>query len=108
MTLKYSSLIGFLFLFVDGKCSYKDKVYKLGEYWEDSETEIHRRCQCKITNGILHVICEPGACQPITERFLEPTAECKVPTVVTPKDAIMCPYVICNNTATGKLFNLQL
>ncbi|KAH9497969.1 hypothetical protein DERF_013899 [Dermatophagoides farinae] len=83
-----------------GKCSYNDKIYKLGEYWNDDETEIHRRCQCKITNGILHVVCDPGLCQPITERFLEPTAECKTPTVVTPKDAIMCPYVICNNTGT--------
>ena len=72
----------------------------MGEYWNDDETEIHRRCQCKITNGILHVVCDPGLCQPITERFLEPTAECKTPTVVTPKDAIICPYVICNNTGT--------
>ncbi|KAH9423888.1 hypothetical protein DERP_005472 [Dermatophagoides pteronyssinus] len=81
-----------------GKCSYNDKIYKLGEYWDDNQTEIHRRCQCKITNGILHVLCDPGLCQPITERFLEPTAECRTPTVVTPKDVIMCPYVICNNT----------
>ncbi|UXI16979.1 glycogen phosphorylase [Sarcoptes scabiei] len=83
-----------------GKCVYNDKVYKLGEYWDDEESDVHRRCHCKVTNSILHVVCEPGLCQPITERFLEPTAECRTPTVISPKDAIMCPYVICNNTAS--------
>src|SRR5690625_3148406 len=46
----------------------------------------------------MHVVCEPGGCQPITDKYLEPTAECRSLTVVTPKDAIMCPYVVCNNT----------
>lgn len=81
-----------------GHCMYQEKRFKLGEHWDENETGIKRRCHCKMTNGIMHVACNPGNCQPITERYLESTIDCRTPTVVVPKDPIMCPYVICNNT----------
>lgn len=84
--------------FVEGNCVYNDKRYKLGEQWDETETGVKRRCQCKITNEIFHVVCNPGHCQQITEKYLEPNSDCSTPTVFVPKDAIVCPYVICNNT----------
>ena len=77
---------------------YQNKPYKLGEQWDETETTIKRRCNCKMTNGILHVVCTPGICQPITDRYLNSTPDCMTPTVVVPKDPIMCPYVVCNHT----------
>ena len=91
-------------IMAEGSCMYKDKRFKLGEQWDENDTEIKRRCHCKMTNGIMHVACNPENCQPITERYLYPTSQCNTPTVVVPKDPIMCPYVVCNNSKVeGKL-----
>lgn len=81
---------------------YKDKRYKLGEHWDEVDSGlaggVRRQCQCKLTNQIMHVVCEPGMCHPITKKYLEPHGDCAVPSVVVPKDPIMCPYVICNRS----------
>lgn len=83
---------------VEGNCIYKEKRFKLGEQWDELDTGIKRRCECRLSSGIMHITCNPGNCQPITGKYLEPTAECRIPAVVIPKDPVMCPYVICNNT----------
>lgn len=90
--------IQFFVLILEGNCIYKDKRFKLGEQWDEVDTGIKRRCECRLSSGIMHISCNPGNCQPITGKYLEPTAECRIPSVVIPKDPVMCPYVICNNT----------
>lgn len=79
-------------------CIHNGNQYKTGEQWDDKGVGYKRRCQCKSANGKPQVECYPGGCQPITERFLQPSLDCSNPTIVMPDDPVMCPYVICNDS----------
>ncbi|XP_022248827.1 LOW QUALITY PROTEIN: putative epidermal cell surface receptor [Limulus polyphemus] len=83
-------------------CYHRDRRYRLGENWEVLKGSVRRQCLCREDNkGNSKVECV-GGCQPIPEKFKQPNPQCPRPVLVTPDDPLICPYIVCNNTDSGK------
>ncbi|XP_076313883.1 uncharacterized protein LOC143226591 isoform X3 [Tachypleus tridentatus] len=83
-------------------CYHRDRRYRLGEHWEVLKGSVRSQCLCREDNkGNSKVECV-GGCQPIPEKFKQPNPQCPRPVLVTPDDPLICPYIVCNNTDSGK------
>ncbi|KAI1288397.1 putative epidermal cell surface receptor [Halotydeus destructor] len=78
-------------------CIANGQVFAVNQTWRQGEGCARKECTCLYirANGSTIVDCK-GTCATIPASALEPTIECPKPELVTPDDACICPYVVCN------------
>lgn len=83
-------------------CIANGQLFAVGHAWQEGSGCLRRSCECvQLNNGSTAADCK-GGCAPIPPTALVPTLECPKPQMVTPEDACLCPYVVCNHNRSRK------
>ena len=77
--------------------SSSNDVYTVGQSWSEGTSCLPKSCECLLhPNGSTVTECK-GGCATIPDTAFRPTIECPKPELITPEDACLCPYVVCNH-----------
>lgn len=83
-------------------CTNGEELFALGQSWQDSSSCNKKSCACLIhANGTTFIQCT-GGCPEVPDAALKPSMECPLPSLVTPDDRCLCPYVICHKERNGE------
>ena len=83
-------------------CVLGEEVFAIGRTWQDFSECIKKSCTCLLLpNGTTAIQCMSG-CPEIPPSALKPSIECSKPSLITPNNPCLCPYVVCHKSKNRK------